>query len=67
MVGVYTPPQLRGSGYANGCVAALSIDMLRDRRWCFLHTDRANPTTNAIYGRLGYRPVSDAGRYRFTA
>ena len=25
-----------------------------------LHTDLSNPTSNAIYQRLGYRPVHDS-------
>ena len=29
------------------------------RELCFLRTDLANPTSNSIYQRLGYRPVSD--------
>ena len=28
----------------------------RGRRFCFLYTDLANPTSNAIYERIGYRP-----------
>jgi uncharacterized protein len=29
-------------------------------RFCFLYTDLSNPTSNAIYTRIGYRPVGDA-------
>jgi hypothetical protein len=63
---VYTPPEQRGRGYASACVAALSR-MLRDqgRKYCFLYTDRANPTANHIYQAIGYRPVCDADVYRF--
>ncbi len=64
--GVYTPPQLRGRGYASACVAALT-KMLLDagRRFCFLYTDLSNPTSNSIYQRIGYRPISDVDQYRF--
>jgi len=34
------------------------------RRYCFLMTDLANPTSNAIYARIGYRPVCDTDLYR---
>jgi predicted GNAT family acetyltransferase len=32
-----------------------------------LFTDLANPTTNRLYPRIGYRPVHDAVELRFTA
>jgi predicted GNAT family acetyltransferase len=58
--GVYTPAHLRRRGYASSCVAALSQVLLDSgRRYCFLYTDLANPTSNAIYTRIGYRPVAD--------
>jgi predicted GNAT family acetyltransferase len=61
---VYTPPPKRGRGYASACVAALSQRMLdAGNRFCCLYTDLANPTSNAIYRRLGYRPVCDSGMY----
>jgi predicted GNAT family acetyltransferase len=63
---VYTPPELRGRGYASACVAALSQQMLDSgRRFCFLFTDLANPTSNHIYQTIGYEPVSDVALYRF--
>ena len=52
---VYTPPELRGRGYASALVAKLSSSLLAGgRRFCFLHTDLANPASNKIYERLGY-------------
>ena len=63
---VYTPPALRGRGYASACVAALSAMLLATgRKYCFLFTDLANPTSNSIYTKLGYRPVCDVAEYRF--
>jgi predicted GNAT family acetyltransferase len=57
---VYTPPERRGRGYASVLVSELSQRMLdAGRAFCFLYTDLANPTSNAIYQRLGYRPVAD--------
>jgi uncharacterized protein len=61
VAGVYTPPALRGRGFASACVAAVSQGALdAGARFCFLYTDLSNPTSNAIYTRIGYRPVGDA-------
>lgn len=63
--GVYTPPEHRGRGYASAVVAAMSQKLLDEgRKFCLLRTDLSNPTSNAIYQRLGYQPVSDS---RFVA
>jgi predicted GNAT family acetyltransferase len=64
---VYTPPELRGHGYASRSVAALS-QLLLDRGWqrCSLFTDLSNPTSNSIYQQVGYRPVRDFHEYDFS-
>ncbi len=63
---VYTPPGLRGRGYASACVAALSqLQLDNGRRFCFLFTDLRNPTSNKIYQRIGYTPVCDATEIAF--
>jgi predicted GNAT family acetyltransferase len=63
---VYTPPPNRGRGYASNCVAAVSRQALEQGALaCMLYTDLANPTSNAIYQRLGYRRVADAREIRF--
>jgi len=65
---VYTPPEHRARGYATTLVADLSRRQLADgRRFCFLHTDLANPTSNAIYVRIGYRRVCDSVVLAFEA
>ena len=57
---VYTPPQFRRSGYATAAVATLSNALLNGgRRFCCLYTDVANPTSNSIYAKIGYRPIRD--------
>lgn len=57
---VYTPPESRGRGYASACVAAVSQRMLDSgSSYCVLYTDLSNPTSNAIYQRLGYYPIAD--------
>ncbi len=61
---VYTPNKFRGRGYASAAVAELSQKMLDEGRdFCFLYTDLANPTSNSIYQKIGYKPVSDSALY----
>lgn len=63
---VYTPPEHRRRGYAGALTAALSRRMLESGlAFCFLYTDLANPTSNAIYQRIGYRPVADSMDWEF--
>ena len=57
---VYTPPPLRGHGYAGGATALAA----REARGAgadevVLFTDLGNPTSNALYQRLGFRPIED--------
>jgi predicted GNAT family acetyltransferase len=64
---VYTPPELRGRGYASALTAAITQRLLDEgRRFCFLFTDLGNPTSNSIYQRIGYRPVGDVDLWRFS-
>jgi len=65
IAGVYTPPELRKRGYAGACVYALSKHLRDGGYRCMLYTDLANPTSNSIYRRIGYRAVGEALRYRF--
>jgi len=63
---VYTPAHLRRSGYATSCVAALTQRMLDSgKKFCCLYTDLANPTSNSIYQKIGYRPVCDVQHWIF--
>jgi uncharacterized protein len=63
---VYTPPELRGRGYATAVTAELSQRQLGGgRSFCFLYTDLANPTSNAIYERIGYRRIAEAAEVVF--
>jgi hypothetical protein len=65
--GVYTPLRWRRHGYATACVAALSELLLRRGfEFCVLYTDLSNPTSNAIYARIGYRPVRDFLMYELS-
>lgn len=60
---VYTPPALRGRGYATALTAEVSRRVRDSGRLCFLYTDLANPTSNSIYRRIGYEPVCDMVDY----
>lgn len=63
---VYTPPDRRGRGYGTALVAYLSRHLLDTGcSFCCLYTDLANPTSNAIYRRIGYRPLLDVKDVRF--
>ncbi|MGW0731410.1 GNAT family N-acetyltransferase [Streptomyces sp. NPDC002851] len=64
---VYTPRELRGRGYA----AAVTAEVSRAARAMgadevLLFTDLANPTSNGLYQRIGYRPVRDFAEYAFS-
>ncbi|MEU0986080.1 GNAT family N-acetyltransferase [Streptomyces sp. NPDC005953] len=63
---VYTPAHLRGRGYGGAvtvevtraALAAGATDVV-------LFTNAANPTSNALYQRLGYEPVTNISVYDF--
>jgi len=56
---VFTPIDFRRRGYASALTADISHRALEVADEVVLFTDLANPTSNAIYQRLGYRPVED--------
>lgn len=65
---VYTPPALRGRGYAAAAVADFSQLWLDNGyKRCVLFTDLSNPTSNSIYQKIGYTPVIDFDMYSFAA
>ncbi|WP_262700832.1 MULTISPECIES: GNAT family N-acetyltransferase [Streptomyces] len=65
---VYTPPELRGRGYAGAATAAVSgAARAAGVKELLLFTDLDNPTSNALYQRLGYRPVEDHRVLSFSA
>ncbi|MDN5929839.1 MAG: GNAT family N-acetyltransferase [Pseudonocardia sp.] len=63
---VYTPLEQRGHGYGSAVTAAATA-WAREAGACevVLFTDLGNPVSNAIYPRIGYRPVLDALELRF--
>jgi predicted GNAT family acetyltransferase len=63
---VYTPAPLRGRGYAGAATAEVSrLARQRGADEVLLFTDLANPTSNGLYQRIGYRPVADFAVYDF--
>ena len=63
---VYTPRHLRNKGYGTACVAALTQRMLDSgKQFCCLYTDLANPTSNSIYQKIGYRAICDVQDWIF--
>jgi len=65
---VYTPPEHRGRGYGGAVTIAVSQQALAAGvNDVLLYTDLANPTSNALYQRLGYQPVTDSVQLRFPA
>jgi predicted GNAT family acetyltransferase len=64
---VYTPRSHRGRGFASAAVAELSRRLLADgRSWCLLFADVENPTSMALYRRIGFADVCLYREYRFT-
>ncbi len=57
---VYTPEEYRSNGYATSHVQKLSEYILKNGfKYCALFTDKANPTSNSIYKKIGYTPVAE--------
>ena len=63
---VYTPPAYRRQGYGSAVTAACTADALqRGADEVVLFTDQSNPTSNAIYQDIGFRPVVNRLVVRF--
>jgi predicted GNAT family acetyltransferase len=65
---VYTPPELRRHGYAGAVTSAVTQAALdAGAEDVVLFTDQANPTSNALYQRLGYLPIEERVVLEFTS
>jgi predicted GNAT family acetyltransferase len=54
---VYTRPELRGRGYGTAITGTLAQLLLDEgQAWVSLFADAANPVSNGIYQRLGFKP-----------
>lgn len=64
---VYTPAQLRGRGYAGAVtVEASRAALAAGATDVVLFTDPDNPTSNALYQRIGYVRLADFTGYKFS-
>ena len=63
---VYTPPEQRRRGYAGAVTAAVTAAFYAaGAERVVLYTDAANPTSNAVYERIGYVHTADGLHLRF--
>jgi len=57
---VYTPPELRGRGYAKAVTAALGAQMLASGlKYCSIRTDVDDAQTNAMYQAIGAQSLCE--------
>lgn len=55
---VYTPPALRGRGYAGSVTAAVVERIFAEGKGAAcLYTDLRNPASNRCYAKIGFKPV----------
>lgn len=58
---VYTPPELRGLGYAGSATAAVVERVYAEgRKIACLYTDLRNPASNRTYAKIGFKPVCES-------
>ena len=58
IAGVYTPPALRGRGYAGSVTAAVVERVYAEGlTTACLYTDLSNPFSNRCYAKIGFKPV----------
>jgi predicted GNAT family acetyltransferase len=68
VMAVYTPREYRARGYAGAATAAVTRSALdAGVTDVVLFTDLSNPTSNALYQRLGYTPIEDRRTVEFSA
>lgn len=61
IAGVYTPPELRGRGYAGSVTAAVVEKVYAEgRSTACLYTDLRNPASNRCYAKIGFKPLCDS-------
>jgi predicted GNAT family acetyltransferase len=64
IAGVYTPPALRGHGYAGSVTAAVVERIFAEGKIAAcLYTDLRNPYSNRCYARIGFTPVCPTWHY----
>ena len=61
---VYTPPALRGRGYAGSVTAAVVERVFAEGKTAAcLYTDLRNPFSNRCYAKIGFKPVCSSWHY----
>jgi len=64
IAGVYTPPPLRGRGYAGSVTAAVAEHAFAQGKTSVcLYTDLRNPSSNRCYAKIGFKPVCPSRHY----
>ena len=64
IAGVYTPPALRGRGYAGSVTAAVAERVFEEGKTAAcLYTDLRNPSSMRCYAKIGFRPVCLSWHY----
>jgi hypothetical protein len=64
--GVWTPPRLRGHGYATGGLAAISRRLLETYPTVSLYVNDFNAGAIALYDRIGFARVGELATYLFS-
>jgi RimJ/RimL family protein N-acetyltransferase len=61
IAGVYTPPALRGRGYAGSVTAAVAERAFAEgKTTACLYTDLRNPFSKRCYAKIGFAPVCES-------
>lgn len=63
ITGVYTPPDLRGRGYAGAITAVVAERIIQQGLAASLYTDLRVPASNRCYARLGFQPAYPSFHY----
>jgi RimJ/RimL family protein N-acetyltransferase len=64
IAGVYTPPALRGRGYAGSVTAAVVERVFAEgKSAACLYVDLRNPFSNRCYAKIGFEPVCESWMY----
>lgn len=62
---VFVPPEHRGHRYGEAITAAVAAEILKSgKAFSNLYADEANPISNKIYDRIGYRLLCGAKSFR---
>jgi RimJ/RimL family protein N-acetyltransferase len=64
IAGVYTPPALRGRGYAGSVTAAVVERIFAEGKTAAcLYTDLRSPSSNRCYAKIGFKPACRSWHY----